>query len=233
MNQRWWEYYFVRYLLGTVVGAFVVYCIIRATYQSQTPFIITDDKVNYFMVFILLFMGFSYCYVSSTPMLTVHAVRGIFRVKTVLFITTISTIISGILLACLYKYEPTTKWYICPYIFTVSFQACASIYSLCTFNNTIGVYYKKLAEKRSLYCEHDKSKPLYKEYIESYRHLREHGNATAIVVFELILGAALYSTNSSNINIKYSALVLFIWIVPACISWVIGTIMEKNMVNWA
>ena len=44
-------------------------------------------------------------------------------------------------------------------------------------------FYDRLAQKRAKNTE----------YVESYKHLREHGNSVSIVVFELLLAFVLWS----------------------------------------
>ena len=77
-------------------------------------------------------------------------------------------------------------------------------------------YYDSLVKKRA------RADEAGKEYIESYRHLREHGNAFFIVLLEFLLGATLFYS-----PVPWSVL-LMIWIFPAIGVWVFGTLMEKR-----
>jgi hypothetical protein len=63
-----------------------------------------------------------------------------------------------------------------------------------------------------------------REYVESYQHLREHGNAFSILLLEVILAAALYAADSV---IRLFGLVV-IWIVPATFTWFLGTWLERG-----
>jgi hypothetical protein len=60
------------------------------------------------------------------------------------------------------------------------------------------------------------------QYVESYRHLREHSNAYAIIVLELILAAALAITHTTWERI----LIILLWLVPPAYCWAIATMLE-------
>jgi hypothetical protein len=60
------------------------------------------------------------------------------------------------------------------------------------------------------------------QYVESYRHLREHGNAFFIVFLELLLGTALFYS-----PFPWVAL-LALWIFPAAGVWLFGTLLENR-----
>lgn len=71
------------------------------------------------------------------------------------------------------------------------------------------------------------------DLVESYKHLREHGNSFAIVVLEIILAmliylAAIFPKNpipgSAMSNI---ILILLVWVTPAAFVWLIGTRLER------
>ncbi len=80
-------------------------------------------------------------------------------------------------------------------------------------------YYDQLVKRRASADEAGK------EYVESYRHLREHGNAFFIVLLEFLLGSVLF----------YSSLpwgvVLMLWILPAVGVWYFGTRLESRNFN--
>lgn len=89
-----------------------------------------------------------------------------------------------------------------------------------------------------------------RELIDSYRHLREHGNAFFVVLLELLLGLGLYmaskvsvippsvisscaasdkSCNSDiSIALLQTVLLILIWIIPAAMVWAIGCILEAE-----
>jgi hypothetical protein len=63
------------------------------------------------------------------------------------------------------------------------------------------------------------------DYVESYRHLREHGNAVSIVLLEIALGVILASMKTDSEFVT----ALVVWLIPAAYSWVVGSRLEKTM----
>ncbi len=63
-----------------------------------------------------------------------------------------------------------------------------------------------------------------KEYVESYRHLREHGNAFGIIVCELFFLIWL-------IKWEFSAWAIFYWCALGFTMWFLGTFLETSVVN--
>ncbi|MGB6450067.1 MAG: hypothetical protein WBE92_04885, partial [Steroidobacteraceae bacterium] len=60
------------------------------------------------------------------------------------------------------------------------------------------------------------------EYIESYRHLREHGNAYAILVAELVLALAVGAAPTWY----FVGGLITLWTLPAAFVWGVGTWLE-------
>ena len=65
------------------------------------------------------------------------------------------------------------------------------------------------------------------DYVDSYRHLREHGNAVSIVLLEVALGFILASM-TTNTELLVA---LIVWLLPAAYTWTLGTLLEKFMVE--
>ncbi|WP_411347113.1 hypothetical protein [Paenibacillus sp. WLX2291] len=63
-----------------------------------------------------------------------------------------------------------------------------------------------------------------KEYIESYKHLREHGNAFGIIICEILLAAWLIFWN-------FSFWAVFYWCLMGFSSWILGTYLEVKAVE--
>lgn len=83
----------------------------------------------------------------------------------------------------------------------------------------INDFYKRLITARS-----SKSQEREK-YIESYKHLREHGNAFFIVVLEFILVCSIWHART----LEHLFLLLLMWFIPAAWVWLIGTKMESKI----
>jgi hypothetical protein len=85
--------------------------------------------------------------------------------------------------------------------------------------NRVGVFYSGLVTQRR------RDRDLKRDYIESYRHLREHGNAFAIVICEILLGVVLAEVKSETQFIAS----LLLWILPASSTWLIATWLEARL----
>ncbi|MBE3650927.1 hypothetical protein [Paenibacillus polymyxa] len=174
-DQRWWEFYLVRYFVGAVVGTIIVLLLVFGEGSKVKDILEKVDafKVsvnNFQMVHLWLygFLGLAYCYIASGPILLLHAVRG---------------------------------WV---------FKTDRGIYK----------YYNQLAEHRAKREKND----AIKEYVESYKHLREHGNAFFIVLMEIILGVLLFWFPKIII-----ISVIGIWVVAGALVWFIGTYLERKL----
>lgn len=80
-------------------------------------------------------------------------------------------------------------------------------------------FYKSLAKDRA------KESDNRRQYIESYRHLREHGNAFLILFCELVLGCALFV----SVSLSEALIVVIIWIVPTLPIWFLGAFLESKV----
>lgn len=83
------------------------------------------------------------------------------------------------------------------------------------------------------------------DIVESYRHLREHGNSFAIVIFELVLACVLISVNATVQRVIGSGhghaqevavivvdlAVLAIWIAPAALVWQLASNIESEFID--
>lgn len=73
----------------------------------------------------------------------------------------------------------------------------------------------------------------HKEFIESYRHLREHGNSAFIFFLELVLASLIYlsikgSTLSPHAQISTVGIILAIWASPAILIHLLGQLLERR-----
>jgi hypothetical protein len=73
------------------------------------------------------------------------------------------------------------------------------------------------------------------DFVESYRHMREHGNAVSIVVFELLLAFIFWSlrpvgTVSGNaVSLGRISVIMAIWITPSALVWLLGSSLERYL----
>ncbi|MFH4740157.1 hypothetical protein [Vibrio diabolicus] len=189
-------------------------------------------------------IGLCICYIASSPILFLHAYRGdIFAKKdNAIFNGSRFTFIERVLLSLLISVGLSTLLYFNLYdvffpndknpdlnniallsvcglinlqIYAVSF-ACFNKFDV-SFS-----YYKDLAHYRS---KREEGLNSYDEYVESYKHLREHGNAFFILALELVLGLMLAIIE----NPIYSIYFVFLWIAPGMFVWFWGNRLESRI----
>ena len=252
MNGRWWEYYAVRYLVGSIVGAVAILylgkysgCQLRKDVQPLFDLLLQES--NYFPSAIALAaLGFAFCYIASSPILVFHTCRAYFdfpklkerwkefgKVRQIIAVIIAMTITVGSIIFMHSNYPPLLTTIL---ILLVLIPQIALLILACNDRfEEIKTFYEKLAKNRAKPAkskpnktESDtKEKSLQTEYTTSYRHLREHGNAMGIIVLEVILAYALANLPS----ISYAVVVLVFWILPGVFAWFIGTVLEFNFVN--
>jgi hypothetical protein len=80
-------------------------------------------------------------------------------------------------------------------------------------------FYCDLADERL------KQWKLQRDYIESYKHVREHGNAMSIVFLEIALGFVLSQAQSKT----QLVLIVLVWVTPSTLCWLLGTALEAEL----
>lgn len=226
-DNKWWEFYFVRYFVGTVVGGAILLYLNSANNSSLKNLIlpgVTDASgLDAQKLALLAAMGLAFCYVASAPVLVFHATRGVFlghapktyriAVWLALGITATSATVA------LYAFPNFGRKPIVVaalFAIVVLIQFILLTFSLLGHGNATHSYYLSLVHARS----HD-SEPA-RQYVESYKHLREHGNAFFILLFEVVLGIVLTAAPAPQVAL----IALLVWSVPAGFVWVIGTVLE-------
>lgn len=241
MENRWWEYYLVRYFPGSVLGAVITLFLTSATNSPLNgTFAALENLKNSTFLGVSLFaaLGFAFCYVASAPILTLHTTRSHLRLAPIkehwkakrrwqvvghaLTLTFFITAIS-------YLASKTFSCLVAPAVgLVIGTQLWLILSAIITNFSDVETYYRNLATARSQSAEPKDSPPSPgMEYVTSYRHLREHGNAFGILLLELLLFGMLYTTTS-----KHSfALWIALWLAPASIAWVAGTALESRFVS--
>lgn len=233
MENKWWEYYVVRYFVGTVVGALLVAFLIT---ESGSPFaghasiIGSSAEANFLGVSLTAALGFAFCYIASSPILTLHTARAHMRLsasqtsKLALFL---KLMIPAFITVGVF-------WYFLPRAISVSLglvigtQFGFILLAISTNFSVIEFFYRELAIARAEATPEKDQKPTAGiEYVTSYRHLREHGNAFMIVILEGVLAYALAHTPS----LSCASVVLAIWLLPATFAWLAGTVLEIRFVS--
>jgi hypothetical protein len=265
LGRRFWEFYLVRYLAGTILGILIIMYLsinystqisskLLGTYDAQhsSGSLPNDNVIN--MAYGMLFQSTDQ--VSLTRDLqseqikllgknTAVSLRSLAqnnpsspRYGEVDITTTDMTVLSSVIMA--------TLGFLYMYVFS------AAILFLHTVRGLFGLpksplhgFYRRLSTGRTssdimdvspsgrttkhrstrelMNSAEDKKSPI-SEYVESYRHLREHGNAFGIILSELFLARLLTWFN-------FSLWVLVIWSIVGFISWIAGTYLEIRLVR--
>lgn len=234
-SSRWWEYYVVRYFIGTIVGAGAI---LMFNEESASPLkgtlfpaISSFKDAGLHHLLVLVALGLSYCYIASAPILTIHALRAEiefngkrwFSLASVWFVVIFFTLIVGV---HLFLPLPLWSWRFFAIIFVcliLALQLTLIVEAKRNHFKKITNFYWALSTARASPATQ------VQEYVESYRHLREHGNAFAIIIFELGFALAAISVPS----ISMLAILLLLWVIPAAAVWFIGTILEAKLANAA
>lgn len=233
MENKWWEYYAVRYFVGTVIGAVVIAYL---NTESGSPFagrmtIVGESKEATFLgVGLVAALGFAFCYVASAPVLVLHTARAHLRISamkasaTRCFITLVASAFATT--AAVWQFLPPSAAVVSGLV--VGLQLGLLLMAVSTKFKVIETFYRELANNRAkVMPEKDKPATPGVEYVTSYRHLREHGNAFLIVLLEGLLAYVLVLSPS----FACASVVLAFWILPASAVWLVGTVLESRFVS--
>ncbi len=90
-SQRWWEFYGIRYGMGTVIGGIILFVLFKSNaLLKPLLFVTADGKLEGPQLTLLAAYGLVFCYISSAPILVFHAGRFILNEK---FVTDLNLII--------------------------------------------------------------------------------------------------------------------------------------------
>jgi len=246
-NGRWWEFYIVRYFAGTILGmvvvAFLNFDSNSALQGKILPNMKSVSDIDFGHSLVLAAIGLAFCYIASAPVLVLHALRGLFssnfndstRVGKLyygwLYIVSLLSIIIifGFTGYVFFDNLFPTKganffsiFSITAFLLVSGLQFHMYLVSLLSNKSYIFNYYKRLAVERA---KRQDGASKHDEFIESYKHLREHGNAFFILLMELVLTLILFSVEKPYIAL----LMALIWIAPACFVWFLGTYLELSV----
>ncbi|MCZ8227558.1 MAG: hypothetical protein O9249_00350 [Burkholderiaceae bacterium] len=176
---------------------------------------------------VLAALGLAYCYIASAPMLTLHALRGELTTNAKSSLSLFTPVFLAYFLVLFAIAYAVVSFGVLSWKSFAIASGCSviamqlALFSIATWNRfeRISDYYLKLSAARSSETRQ------VQEYVESYRHMREHGNAFAIVLLEL--GLAMTAISVPNLSLL-SAL-LTAWVLPASAVWLVGTVLESRL----
>lgn len=230
-SSSWWETYVIRYFVGTVVGGAILLFLNASESSSLKGALLPGIKdlksLDVGMLTVLAVVGFAFCYIASAPILVLHASRaaqlfpyGKFTSRFFIFFGTAILCISLSLLMWS-AVDPILISSGSIFSIVLLLQIVPLIRSMRKDAQISHQFYEKLADARAD-LELNRQ-----EYMESYRHLREHGNAFFILLCEGALGIVLIGLP----NAGYALICLLLWTLPAAGVWVLGTQLEARYTN--
>jgi uncharacterized membrane protein len=246
-SSRWWEFYAVRYAMGTMVGAMVFYflCSMNPGWSSllfetvtqpdthAVTFHLVPMPLDKLRLTLLIAYGLVYCYIASAPILVFHASRFLFgysvRKKEVVWWTVrymLLPVAAAVYVSVHWKYRVFGALLGFVWTFILCAQYLLALRTIIK-RKELYAFYEKLASRRQE-AEGD--------ILDSYRHLREHGNSFFIVFLEIVLGLPLFIVGRLQIEEGLPPLeafavylaILFLWILPSVGVWFIATIFERE-----
>jgi hypothetical protein len=221
MSNLWWQQYTVRYFIGTIVGIFVIFLLrahgpLHCEIASLIPRLEDIDAKKLIAVAAL---GLAYCYVASAPILTLHAVRGSVKMDSGWFnIAMLALVTAPIWMMFGVDHYGVAPLQVTALVIIVGGQCLLIVLASLGRFRRLKQFYDDLVEAR-LYNWSTK-----RDYVDSYRHLREHGNALAIVFCELALGAILSTVQTGRDGL----VVIALWVAPGAWCWVVGSVLEAH-----
>jgi hypothetical protein len=258
---RWWENYLVRYLMPSIAGIAIVQWLVAINPELYSILFFGAEKTGLTSakLLLLLLYGNLFCYIASYPILGFHATRMLdFSSNNAQQLIPIPYIITGVvafivsLLAIFQSIFPHVFFPVACVVFFSSFQMWRVVASMNTKEGSkkspAFKYLWQLSRRRGIQGkeasleetidENEVKKIATKqinarpEFIETYRHMREHGNSSFIFVLELILACLCYCTVKSAANaettIAMLALVLAVWSLPAVFVHLLGQKLERE-----
>jgi hypothetical protein len=233
---RWWEYYAVRYAMGVGLGTALV-CLLWHHYHAffEPAIHIPKPFDSPIAAIFWAAIGLTYCYIASVPMLTIHTARVLLRscswgralLGSLVSVLVIPAVAIWIISESIGFGEFTQKLAFVALWIVVSFQGFLILRVLRRPQETEDLY-DKLSTQRS-------RSP---EFVESYRHMREHGNSVLIVLGELLLTYCLWNIHPSaacppndSAVLLCLGLVVAFWLAPSACVWMVGTHLERHLAD--
>lgn len=261
VTTRWWEYYLPRYLMPSIAGAVIVNWLcwyagdeFRALLLLPAP----GKPIDAASLTLLFLYGNLFCYVASYPVLVFHATRVMdFSESEWRHLPGDGYLIAVVLVACAFgfHYVPPEHRYVPAFLTAAVFSAIQLVRFWKTFFPRFAVkghadpvspayYYSYvLAHRRGIPAEETetdedgtltKSKNLWRqEIMDTYRHLREHGNSAFIFVLELALAALSYCVvtrpgQSTGHLFGALGLLFAVWAVPSVFVHLLAQYLERR-----
>lgn len=245
-DNRWWENYAVRYLVPTLTGMMFLRWLQMTTRGFFSPLLPAAGDLAAPHIFQKLGVpellvwaggGFAFAYVASLPILVFHATRSLETTRKPAgsspsaMTTWLAAATIGLATAShFHKGWSGLALIVVLIVALFSFGQWRRLQASTLGRFPAIEYARALARSRSPSNEADRSRWI-EEYVTSYRHLREHGNAAFIVLLQAVLCTLVYTcltsfpgyerwtwdSSSEGQWLAYALcfLLLILWIAPA------------------
>ena len=263
--KRWWDDYLVRYFMPTIAGVAIVIWlgdIAGKDFQELLLLPKTTSKINTSTLILLLLYGNLFCYVASYPILSFHATRvldfkGSTWRRSCLDGYKATTVLSLAVLLISFCFPIGWRYYLA-FLLTIAFSGiqlrriCKGLKPKFVFQglrkDVSPVYdYAYAVAKRRSFLEETTSEDLTNdkrrnmqwrgELMETYRHLREHGNSGFIFLLELTLAGLIYcilvnNAHSESRQLSEIGILLALWAFPAVYVHLVAQHLERSFTHY-
>lgn len=235
-SKKWWEQYYVRYFVGTIMGAAIIFALKNnaATRDKLFSFVPSLGEIDAGKLSAVIAAGLAYSYIASAPILTLHSLRGdwgLGRRSPTFWMAAMFCYLITMLAILLPDYvyggndseTVNAGWTVGVglLVLTLALQMTFMFRAAINGFSRIIDFYRRLVVQRRI------DKKTGGEFVDSYRHLREHGNAKSIVLFEVILGFILSVARSKTEFVAF----IVLWLLPSSLTWLIGNILESDLAS--
>lgn len=240
-NHRWWEQYLVRYLVPALAGiGILVFLYQRADTSTLHRSIDALLKISPEWELAIWFgLGSLYAYIASLPVLVWHATRSLAQ-RPDLHNKTLGVAFALLLMTgalCATPAFTTTGAGLAPtlaVLITFGF-AGLQIWRLCLtyfcirqpYFGSVNAYQYLLKVTRA------RQLPANKEFVDTYRHQREHGNVPVILLTQLFLAMLLYVIHSdkepTGREHALALLILTLWCAPGVLVYAASQSLEFRL----
>lgn len=240
---RWWDNYLVRYLLPSIAGMIIILWLTRINedfcLRELLLLPISAKDMESQSLILLLLYGHLFCYLASFPVLVFHITRMIdfdnksdFKPLNNYYLIFGGLFIIFLLYPCLKFLSECIIDFLYDKRLLLVFTFCIlfSIWQICRIRNSrkeasasetepiAFTYITQLAWMRANASLTQPSKG--SEIVETYRHMREHGNSAYIFAMEIILASLFYiaidsAKHKPELQLIHIAIISLIWAVPA------------------
>ncbi len=221
----------MRYALGVGIGTPIVaflWSSYRDTLTQKIP--IPSPFSGTVAAIFWAAAGTAYCYVASVPMLTLHSTRRVL-LRTMRWVNIcfgsiiVALIVAGVWDLFLISHPLVLRSTGVVALLVIAGSQFVLLWKVLRNPNETHQFYDQLSKQRR-----DRS-----DFVESYRHMREHGNSVSIVVFELLLAFIFWSlrpicpVGGNAVLVGRVGLILAVWLAPSTLVWLIGSSLERYL----